>query len=84
MQLTPPHSSTSYRTKRNSCGCQPNEPAISSVRLVHGIGIVVAQLLYDLLDPVEFFSSSKITNNSLKTVWIPVSFIRLSGYGFLL
>jgi hypothetical protein len=54
------------------------------VRLVHSIGIVVAQLLYDLLDPVKFFSSSKITNNSLKTVRIPVSFIRLSGYGFLL
>jgi hypothetical protein len=45
------------------------------VRLVHGVSIVVAQLLYDLLDPVEFFNSSKITDNTLKTVCDGVSFI---------
>ena len=79
-----PYSLLSYWTEGNGCGSQPNQPAVSSMRLMNGISILVAELLYDLLDPVEFFSSSKITNNSLKTVWIPVSFIRLSGYGFLL
>jgi hypothetical protein len=42
-----------------------------------GIGILVAQLLYDPLDPIKFFSSSKVSNNAFKAM-TTVSFIRLS------
>jgi hypothetical protein len=53
------------------------------VRLVNGIGILIAQLLYNPLNPVKFFGSSKISNNTLKTAHT-VSFIRLSLDRFIL
>jgi hypothetical protein len=53
-----PYSLLSYWTEGNGCGSQPNQPAVSSMRLMNGISILVAELLYDLLDAVEFFGSS--------------------------
>lgn len=38
------------------------------MRLVNGIGILVAKLLYDLLNPIEFLCGSKISNDTFKTV----------------
>jgi hypothetical protein len=38
------------------------------VRLVNGIGIFIAKLLNDLLDPVKLLSSSEISDHTLKTV----------------
>lgn len=35
---------------------------------MHGICKFVAELLYDLLDPVELFASSKITNHTFEAV----------------
>ena len=57
-QHSMPYSLLSYWTEGNGCGSQPNQPAVSSMRLMNGISILVAELLYDLLDAVEFFGSS--------------------------
>ncbi len=38
------------------------------MRLMNCIGVIVAELLYDLFDPIKFFGSSKIANHSLKAV----------------
>ena len=43
------------------------------MRLVHGIGVVVAKLLDDLLDAIEILSSCQISDNPFKTMFI-VSF----------
>jgi hypothetical protein len=47
---------------------------------VDGIGILIAKLLNYLLDPVEFFSSSKISYHTLKTA-TTVSFTQRSWTG---
>lgn len=38
------------------------------MRLVDSVSIIVAKLLYDLLDLFKFFSCSEISNDTLKTV----------------
>jgi len=38
------------------------------MRLVNGIGIVVAKLLDDLLDAVKILSSRQLSNDPFKTV----------------
>lgn len=38
------------------------------MRLVDGVSIVIAKLLYDLLNPVEVFACGKISNDAFKTM----------------
>jgi hypothetical protein len=52
---------------------------------VNCIGIFIAKLLNDLLDPVKLLSSSKISNDPFKTAdTLYVSFVQMSGGGCVL
>ena len=61
-----------YWAQSDSSRSQTNKSTISCMRLVDSISILVAELLYDLFDPVKVFACSKISDDSFKTA-IPLA-----------
>ena len=51
-----------------AAAAKADESTISGMRLMDGISIFVAKLLYDLLDAIKVFACSKISNDTFKTV----------------
>lgn len=55
----------SHRSQRDRGGRQTNQTSVPRMRLVHGVGIVVTELLDDLCDFFVFSSENGISNDFL-------------------
>lgn len=54
-----------YRAKSNRCRSEADESSISSMRLVDSIGIVIAELLKNIVYPLVVLGCNEFSNNSL-------------------
>lgn len=53
---------------KSDCGCsKPNQATISSVGLMNGISVVVAELLKNVVDTLEFCRCDEAANDSLES-----------------
>ena len=57
-----------YRAKSNRNSCQTNQATVASIGLVNGVGIVVAQLIDDLMYLVVIVCSETFTYELLESV----------------
>lgn len=60
-----------YRAKCNGGGGEADQASITGVRLVDSIGILIAQLIEDGLDPRVVFGHDQLTNDPLEPTSTP-------------
>ena len=69
----------SYRSQGNRGRRQANQPPIARVRLVHGVGVVMAQLVHDLGDLVVVVLRQRTADRVLESVALVGQFLAVEA-----
>ena len=56
-----------HSSERDSGRCETDETSIASMGLVHGVSIIVAELVDDLRDPIMVIGRQRVSNNVLES-----------------
>lgn len=55
-----------YWTEGNSSGCQADQTTVPRMRLVHSVGVLIAELLENIVNALIVFYAHELSNDALK------------------